>query len=129
MRRIIVMLAMTAVEWSLVGDPVEYSLVPTTLPVDRKERPVPTDGLLTELRRADYRRARTAAERDGLSLYSSDGKTGSALPKGLYELIRVDGKVMYRRVEPAGIPIPRPDRDDGAGVKPSLTTEECVGSA
>lgn len=73
-------------------------------------------------RKAAYKAAREAAERDGKAVYRSDGKEGCPLPAGLYELIRQDDDVYYREVKPAGVPVPRPDPT----VKENLTVEECL---
>jgi hypothetical protein len=99
-----------AVEWSLVGDGVEYSLVGTiaTGGPSQDANVVATDGLIKQ-RKADYRRARDAAERDGKAVYRSDGLIGQPLPKGLYELIRHKGEVWFIEVAPAGVPVPKPD--------------------
>lgn len=81
-------------------------------------------------RAAAYRAARGEAELTGRSFYRSEGLPGQALPKGMYELIRTDKGVMYREVEPAGIPIPRPDKkDDGATLRNFRMVEDCIGSA
>lgn len=124
MKRTLGLILSLAVEWSLVGD--EWSLIATShLPVDRSQdaTALGMDAQIKQ-RKADYRRAREAAERDGRSIYRSAGKPGDALPRGLYELIRDgDGEVWYREVEPAGVPIPRPDP---AVIRDYRNTEECV---
>lgn len=93
--------------------------------------PRPTDGPpLIQRRKAEYRAAREAAERDGWAEYVSDGEPGSALPAGWYDLWRVKGEIEYDP-KPAPVkpkkpsymmPIPKPDRTS----KDSLQVENCL---
>lgn len=105
------MLLLTAVDWSLIDDRAEYSLVKPSLPDGPSQDaniPLATDGLI-EQRRAAYRRARERAAVAGFAEYESDGKSGSELPAGHYELWGYGGDdVRYRKVEPAPVPKAKP---------------------
>lgn len=99
--------------------------------------PRPTDGPpFIARRKAEYRRAREAAERDGHAKYESDGKPGSKLPAGWYDLWRVKGEVLYDPCEPPKktkkpsylTPVPRPD--PAATLRNFRTVaEDCIGQA
>ena len=108
MRRTLGLILSLAVEWSLVGD--EWNLIATALPAAVTDA-TPAQGRATPIqrRKAEYKAAYDAAERDGKAVYRSDGLIGQPLPKGLYELIRHKGEVWFIEVKPAGVPVPKPD--------------------
>lgn len=110
MRRLILTLALTAVDW-FPSEPPPPALFPVVAPDEEQEK-----------RRTIYVQSVERAKKNGACTYQSDGRPGSYLPKGRYRLFWAKGRdgvwdVFYEEDDKI---IPRPDP---AAIKESL---ECL---